>query len=88
MKTALALILMVASPLAFAAINLSDPWQLVVLFVNIVLVAFIFWALWWFIGYMGVPEPFNKLLRVVVGLGALIVTLGILFGKVPLMVTF
>ena len=41
--------------------------------IYIVIVGVIFWLIWWFIGYIGVPEPFNKVLRVVVGLVALVV---------------
>ena len=41
--------------------------------IYIVIVGAIFWLIWWFIGYVGVPEPFNKVIRIVVGLIALVV---------------
>ena len=41
--------------------------------IYIVIIGVIFWLIWWFIGYVGIPEPFNKVLRVVIGLVALIV---------------
>lgn len=40
--------------------------------VILVIAALIFWLLLWFIRYVGVPEPFNKVIKVVVGLVALI----------------
>jgi len=30
------------------------------------------WLLWWLIGYIGVPEPFNKVARVVIAVVAVI----------------
>lgn len=41
--------------------------------IYVVIVGAIFWLVWWFIGYVGVPEPFNKVLRIVVGLVALVI---------------
>jgi hypothetical protein len=41
--------------------------------IYVVIVGAIFWLVWWFIGYVGVPEPFNKVLRIVVGLIALVI---------------
>ena len=46
--------------------------------VVIVILGLIFWLVWWFIGYVGLPEPFNKVARVIVGLVALIVAIDIL----------
>ena len=41
-------------------------------FVILVIGALIFWLILWFVRYVGIPEPFNKVIRVVVGLVALI----------------
>lgn len=38
----------------------------------IVVAAVIWWLCTWFIAWVGVPEPFNKVLKVVLGLAALI----------------
>lgn len=46
--------------------------------VYLVVVGLIFWAIWWFIGQVGVPEPFNKIIRVIVGLVALIFVITLL----------
>lgn len=48
----------------------------------LVVVAVIFWVIWWFIAYVGVPEPFNKVLRVVVALAAVIIVINVLLGLV------
>ena len=56
------------------------------LIIWIVIVAVIFWCVWWFVGYVGLPEPFNKVARVLIGLVALIVVLYLLLallGPVP-----
>lgn len=51
---------------------------LVTAFIWIIIAALICWALWWFIGYVGLPEPFNKILRVLVALFALLVVINVL----------
>lgn len=48
--------------------------------INLVIVGLIFWLVWWFIGYVGVPEPFNKVLRVIVALFALVFLINLLLG--------
>lgn len=48
------------------------------LLVTIVIVGLIFWLVWWFLGYVGLPEPFNKVARVLIGLCALVFLINIL----------
>ena len=81
MKTALALILSLVAFPAFAAINLSLGGMLEFV-IYLVVVGLIFYCIWWFIGYVGVPEPFNKVIRVVLGLVALIIVINILLGMI------
>lgn len=38
----------------------------------IIIVALIFWLLWWLVGYINPPEPFAKILRVILALAAVI----------------
>lgn len=38
----------------------------------------IVWLCWWFVGYVGLPEPFAKIARVVIGLVALLICVGVL----------
>lgn len=44
----------------------------------LVVVALIFWLVWWFINWVGIPEPFNKVIRVVLGLIAIILLINFL----------
>jgi len=55
---------------------------LISVIVYLVVIGLIFWCIWWFIGYVGVPEPFNKVIRVVIGLVALVVVIGLLLSLV------
>jgi hypothetical protein len=41
--------------------------------IKLVILGVIFYVIWWFIGYVAVPEPFNKVLRVLVGLVVVII---------------
>lgn len=57
-----------------------DVNNLVSIVIYLVVISLIFYAIWWFIGYVGVPEPFNKVIRVIVGLVALIIVINLLLG--------
>lgn len=52
------------------------------LVIIIVVAGLIFWLVWWFIDWVGLPEPFNKVAKVVIGLVALIFLIKILLGIV------
>ena len=64
---------MTAAILAAISVN-----SLISTLIYLVIVALILWCIMWFVGYVGVPEPFNKVIRVIVGLIALIVVIGLL----------
>jgi hypothetical protein len=81
MKKLLPAILMLCAPLAFAGVNLSLNGVLE-LVIYLVVVGLIFWVIWWFLGYVGVPEPFNKVIRVILGLVALIIVINLLLGLI------
>lgn len=51
-------------------------------FIVLIIGALIFWLVIWFIRYVGVPEPFNKVIRVVVGLVALIFLINFLLSLI------
>ena len=53
---------------------------LVGLLVWVIVIGCIFGLLWWLIGYIGLPEPFDKVARVIVALVAVIVLLDLVFG--------
>ena len=81
MKYALALVLALVAAPAFAAVNIGLN-GLLELIIYLVVVGLIFWCIWWFVGFVGVPEPFNKVIRVVMGLVALIIVVNLLLGMV------
>ena len=53
---------------------------LVHLVIYLVIAGLIFWLIWWFIGFVGIPEPFNKVLRVIVGAVAMLLLINLLLG--------
>jgi len=44
----------------------------------LIIVGLIFWLLFWLIGYVGLPEPFNKVAKVVLAVAAVIFLIGFL----------
>ena len=56
--------------------------QLVNALVILVVAALIFWCVLWFVRYIGIPEPFNKVIRVIVGLVALIFLINFLLSLI------
>jgi len=50
------------------------------LFVTLVILGLIFWLVLWFLAWVAVPEPFNKIIKVVVGLFVLIYLMNLLLG--------
>ncbi len=38
----------------------------------------ILWLLWWLIDYIGLPEPFNKVARVILAVVAVLICIGVL----------
>jgi uncharacterized membrane protein YtjA (UPF0391 family) len=48
------------------------------LLVYLIIGGLIFYLIWWFLGYIGLPEPFAKVAKVIVGLAALIFLINLL----------
>ena len=48
--------------------------------VTLVVAGLVFYLLFWFIGYVGLPAPFDKVARVVLALFAVIFLLSLLIG--------
>lgn len=55
------------------------------LLVTLIIAGLVFYLLWWLVGYIGLPEPFNKVLHVVIALIAVLYILGVLTGGFPRM---
>lgn len=53
---------------------------LVNLVIWLAVVGLICWLLWWLIGYVNLPEPFNKVARVIVAVVAVVVLINFLLG--------
>lgn len=50
------------------------------LVVTLVIIGLIFWLVIWFVDYAGVPDPFNKVIKVIVGLAVLVYLVNVLLG--------
>ncbi len=53
---------------------------LVPLLIQLVIAGLIFWLLMWFLGVCGLPEPFNKVAKILIALVVLIYVLNLLMG--------
>ena len=60
---------------ATTALNADSMIRIVIW---LVCIGLIFWLLWWLISYVGLPEPFLKVARVVLALAGVIVLIKIL----------
>jgi hypothetical protein len=54
----------------------------VMILVYLIVAGLIFGLLWWLVGYVGLPEPFNKVARVILAVLAVLVIIGILLSLV------
>lgn len=60
----------------FAAISGE---QMLTALIWLVGIGLAFWLLWWLLGYIGLPEPFNKVARVILGLVAVVILIRFIF---------
>lgn len=64
-----------------------DISSLVHIIIYLLIIGGICWLLWWLIGYIGLPEPFNKIARVIVAVVAVLLCINLLLslgGGTPL----
>ncbi len=52
------------------------------LLIAVIVMGLVFYLFWWLIGYIGLPEPFDKVARVLIALVAVVFLIGILTGSV------
>lgn len=57
-----------------------DISQLVHIVIYLLIIGGVFWLLWWLIGYINPPEPFNKIIRVIIVVVAVIFCINLLLG--------
>ena len=79
MKKLLPLLLLFVSPLAFGAINLSIG-ALVELVIYLIVVGGILWLLLWLISYVGLPDPFAKVAKIIVMVIGVLILINVLLG--------
>ena len=46
--------------------------------ITLIVAGLVFWLLIWLIDYCGIPEPFNKIARVILAIVAVLVVIGVL----------
>ena len=51
---------------------------LVNVLIQVLVIGLIVWLLWWLIGYIGLPEPFNKVARVIIAVVAVIFLINVI----------
>ena len=57
-----------------------DASLLVHLLVELIVIGLVCWLIWWLIGFVGLPEPFNKVARVLVAVVAVLFLINLLLG--------
>jgi uncharacterized membrane protein len=57
--------------------------MIIALLFSLVIWALIFYIIWWGLGQIAIPEPFNKVVTVIVVLAVIIVIIGLLMGSIP-----
>jgi len=63
----------------FGAINLSLE-GLVELVIYLAIVGGILWLLLWLIGYIGLPEPFSKVAKIIIMVVGVLILINVLLG--------
>lgn len=48
--------------------------------IHLLVIALVCWLLWWLIGFIGLPEPFNKVARAIVAVIAVVLVINLLLG--------
>ena len=54
--------------------------ELLSLLVYVIVIGLACYLLWWLVGFVGLPEPFDKVARVIIALVAVVFLLGVIFG--------
>ena len=54
----------------------------VTLVVYLIVAGLVFWLLWWLIEYVGIPEPFHKVAKVILAVAAVLAVIGLLLSLV------
>lgn len=79
MKALLTFVLMLVALPASAAVNISVE-SVVETVVYLIIVGGVFWLLLWLISYVGLPEPFAKVAKIVLMVVGVLILINILLG--------
>lgn len=60
-----------------------DIAAVLVLVLWLVVIGLIFWVIWWAVSKVGVPEPFNKIIQVVLVVAAALIAIYFLTAMLP-----
>lgn len=61
-----------------------DINTLLTLLIWLLILGGVVYVLWWLIGVVGLPEPFNKIAKIIVAIVVAVVLLNMLIGSLPL----
>jgi uncharacterized membrane protein YpjA len=59
---------------------MMEASSLINLLIEILVVGLIFGLIWWVVEYCNVPEPFNKVIRVILAVAAVLFLINLLLG--------
>ncbi len=79
MKYLLAAALSLVAAPAFAAVGISVE-GLVELVIYLIIIGGVFWLLLWLIGYVGLPDPFAKVAKIILMVVGVLILINILLG--------
>ena len=57
-----------------------DASSLMHILIQVIVIGLVCWLLWWLIGYVGLPEPFNKIARVLIAVVAVLFLVNLVLG--------
>ncbi len=79
MKLALFALSLITLPVMAATTAVSTS-GLIQGLVWLIVIGLIAWLLWWLVSYIGLPEPFNKVARVLIAVVAVLILINFLLG--------
>jgi hypothetical protein len=79
MKLALFALSLITLPVMAATTAISTS-GLIQGLVWLIVIGLIVWLLWWLVAYIGLPEPFNKIARVLIAVVAVLILINFLLG--------
>ena len=54
--------------------------ELLSILIYVIVIGLVFYLLWWLVSYVGLPEPFNKVARVILAVVAVLLLINLLLG--------